>query len=180
MGLAQSSMTNPQIPDGNAPNNGNNRSNNDNNAPTGTYEFQQRGITYSSEISMEADGTTTIDHYITQNGEQTQVGFSTISPEGQLTNSFDVPISLRELGISERMYDEAISVGYRSVAGSYAPNSTNGIKFYANYDPAAGNAEAALLRTPAGQSNVKRGFRPTSIQVDPDTGAITCVWVKGE
>ena len=149
-------------------------------APARTYRFQQNGITYSSEITRNANGSTTINHYVTQNGQRQLVGISEISAEGRLTNAFDVPEALRRQDISRRMYDEAAGVGYRSVQGTYNPGSDNFAQFYQHYNPATGNAAEAVLRTPAGIVNAENGLRPTNIRIAPNNGAISVDWVRGE
>jgi RHS repeat-associated protein len=135
------------------------------------YPFEQQGISYSSEITQGANGETIIEHILTQDGRQQSIGLSTISRDGVLTNSFEVPRLLQQLGISERAYAEAARVGFTSLETSFnaGPTSVNFNMFRGVYDPARNNAVEALLQTPAGRVVSRNyGLRP-----DPNTIRIT-------
>src|SRR5262249_4865899 len=118
-----------------------------------TYLFQERGITYSSTTTRGANGVTEIEHFVTQNGGQPQsFGLSSISRDGRLTHSFQVPESLRKLGLSERAYAQAETAGFTSLVTSFnrGPDQVNFNKFMEVYN-ATGNATEALLQSPAGR-----------------------------
>lgn len=143
------------------------------------YRFQRSGVSYAAEVIKNADGSTSIAHYVTQNGKRQLAGLSEISAEGQLSNAFDVPADLRRMDISRRMYDEAAKVGYKSVEGKYYPGSDNFEQFHKYFDAAAGNAAEAVAKTPAGKVNLENGLSPRNVRVDAN-GKITVDWVKGE
>ena len=147
-------------------------------APKTAYQFERRGISYQSDIATGANGESVIEHFITHNGERHTVGLSTISKEGELANSFQIPDQFRKLGISERMYAEADSVGFKFVKGSYnaGPDSVNFNNFWEHYHPAKGNVTEALFETPAGKVAKKYGLKPTAVNVTNNNIEVT--WIK--
>lgn len=140
------------------------------------YKFEAQGISYSSEVVKNADGSTAIVHYATKDGTRHTIGISEITKEGQLTNAFQVPKELQQLDLSKRMYAEAERAGFKSTAGQYHPSSDNFKEFYKVYDPAKANEVEALFRTPAGKVAKQSGMKPTQIKVGPDK--VEVVWVK--
>ncbi|VTR96934.1 unnamed protein product [Tuwongella immobilis] len=143
---------------------------NTNDPPTSpaAYKFKTRGISYSSEVVKNADGSSSIVHYATKDGTRHVIGYSVITKEGQLTNAFEVPKEFQQLDLSKRMYAEAERVSFKSTAGQYHTSSDNFKEFYKVYDPANANEVEALLLTPAGKVAKQSGMKPTQIKVGPD------------
>jgi hypothetical protein len=146
--------------------------------PKTSYPFEQKGISYRSDINNGVNGEKVIDHYISHNGKEYRVGNSTISKEGQLTHALQIPDEFRRLGISDRMYAEAHRVGFKSVKGNYNPgkDSVNFNEFWKHYDPVKGNAIEALFETPAGKMARKYGLNPKNIKINEIDNSITVDW----
>jgi hypothetical protein len=137
------------------------------------FPFERKG--YSS-----APHGPNIAHIIEKVNESTLVGYSTINNNGVLTNVFEVPVSLRQMGISRAMYQRLNSLGFNAIEASYNPVSDNFKAFLKVYSPTKSNDVEAAMATPAAKA-MGPGFYPSTINVESKEGQknrISITWSK--
>jgi hypothetical protein len=143
------------------------------------FKFRQSGYTFTHSFTIAKDETKDFAFYLVDSaGNKELQGFSNISKDGVLFNTFDVKVQRQD--VSTAMYKLLDKVGFEKVEGSYGAGSLGqNFEIFMNVYKKQGNALEAAYATPAGKGLNKatnNKFKPVDIVITEKK--VTMFWIK--
>lgn len=143
------------------------------------YTFEKEGYVYAPKIDTEPDGTKTIKHFIEKEGAQPKIiGHSTLTKNGDLENTLEIPETLRQKEISKAIYAHVLKEDVKRIPTEYGIVDgilSDNLKVFKNEFNKSKDPVQAILETPEGRV-LRSDWEPIDIQVKDNE--VLFVWVK--